>query len=53
MSYELPDKFEALNRRQRRKSDQWAYRIQWTIGTLAGICILATVVAQIWMRWHK
>lgn len=49
----MNDDFRALNRRNRRKWDQWYYRLQWLVGTLAGIAILVTIFAQAWMKAHK
>jgi hypothetical protein len=42
--------FHRLNIR-RRRTDQWAYRVQWIIGTMAGLSVFATVIAQVWIRY--
>jgi|HubBroStandDraft_2_1064218.scaffolds.fasta_scaffold02378_15 hypothetical protein len=41
------ENFRTLNRRDRRKYDRWMYKLQWCVGTLAGLCILATIIAQV------
>lgn len=46
----MNDNFKALNRRKRRWYDKF-FRLQFMIGTLAGLCILATICAQCYMKW--
>lgn len=41
----MTDDFRRLNIR-RRKSDRWFYKTQWAVGLLAGISILATIIAE-------